>query len=238
MAFAVSWTSERDSRRDVGGNDERRVLGAALGLALLMDPEEAVRQRDLVHLAGDQVRTVRPGSRSRPRCRRPPPRSAPSSRTAVAVSTALGSSSAAIDLADAERRARTGRLDEDGIGELVRASIVSSAVDDPELRRGDPRARWRRCRPGTCPCTAPSSGCRSPRRGCRTAPAGPASRRPRRACRAGPGNTTSRRIVSYRPCSRTSSPWTLRSGDSTAGGSCRSPSPGPGRRRASRRRSS
>ena len=58
MAFAVSWTSERDSAGDVGGNDERRVLGTAFGCALLMDPEEAVRQSDPVYLACDQVRIV------------------------------------------------------------------------------------------------------------------------------------------------------------------------------------
>ena len=44
--------------RDVGGNDRRRVFGAAFRLALLMDPEEAVRQGDSIHLAGDQIRTV------------------------------------------------------------------------------------------------------------------------------------------------------------------------------------
>ena len=58
MAFAVSWTSARDSAEMSAGTIERRVLGPALGLALLVDPEEAVRQGDPVHLAGDQLRIV------------------------------------------------------------------------------------------------------------------------------------------------------------------------------------
>src|SRR5436190_5401537 len=55
------------------------------------------------------------------------------------------------------------------------------------------------------PCIAPSS----PSLPCRT------------------GNTTSRLIASYRPCSRTSNPWTLLSGDNTTGLPFSQSAPGP-----------
>ena len=186
-----------------------------LGFLLLVDLEEAVGQGDPVHLAGDE----------------PEPFAQDRAADLAADDGLLDQHLGVVlprglhrtrqlawsrHLADAERRPGASRLDEDGVGEPVGVDLV--------VRRDGPEARaWRfpRCgrrgRPGTCPCRAPSSGRRSRRTGCRRAPAVPGSRRPRRACRAGRGTRRRGRSVSYRPCSRTSNPRALLSGDSTAG---------------------
>ena len=58
MVFAVARISSRCRVRQVRGNGDDRVLGALFRRCLLMDAEDAVQQRDLIHCSDEEVGTV------------------------------------------------------------------------------------------------------------------------------------------------------------------------------------
>ena len=139
MALAVSWTSGRDSAEMSAGTMKVEFSEPLSGSLLLVDPEEAVRRE----------RSGRPRRRSAPNRspRMAHPTSLPTTASSIstfesycrAASTAREQLLFSSHLADAERRARAGRLDEDGIGEPVGIDLLARR-DGPEVRRGDARA--------------------------------------------------------------------------------------------------
>ena len=214
MDFAVARISSRCRVGQVRGNGDDRVLGALLRLGLLVDAEDAVPQRDLIHFSDDQVGTVAQhgaadlGADDRlldqdlavvlPCCR----------DGGVQLVGAL-------DLGHAERRARTRRLHEDRVRQLVRRSACRRRPAPRTRACRSPRSARRRT-PATCPCRSPSSGCRSRRTESRTTRAVPARLRPHPTCRARPGTPRRCAPLGTRRRSPTSSPCVSRSGEITA----------------------